>query len=158
MNTNGFEDCFDFTFNMASIGSPWGAVMIEILEKELVFRIVGCALTVHNALGSGFREKTYENALVVEFRRQGIGCDQQARFAVPYFGEKVDEFVPDLLVEKRVIVDTKVTERIVDSDRGRLLNYLRVTSVPVGLIINFKHPRLEWERFVSGEYGTRADK
>jgi GxxExxY protein len=126
---------------------------MELLEKELVYRIVGCALTVHNTLGPGFREKTYENALCVEFQRQGIRFSQQSRYPVPYFQKKVDEFVPDLVVEGRVLVDTKTVVRILDMHRGILLNQLRSTELKVGLIINFKLTRLQWERFV---YDTAA--
>lgn len=121
---------------------------MELLEKELVFRIVGCAFAVHNALGPGFREKTYENALCVEFERQGLRYSQQSRYPVPYLQVKVDEFVPDLVVERRVLVDTKTVTRIIDEHRGLLLNQLRTTELKVGLIINFILPRLQWERFV----------
>jgi len=123
----------------------------ELLEKDLVFRIVGCAMAVHNSLGHGLREKTYENALCVEFRHQMIEHNQQTRYPVYYRNEIVDEFVPDLVVERRVIVDTKTVEAIIDDHRGTMINYLRITGVKVGLIINFKHRMLEWERLVLNE-------
>ncbi|MCU0454371.1 MAG: GxxExxY protein [Bacteroidetes bacterium] len=122
--------------------------MQTLLEKDLVFRIVGCAFEVHRVIGHGFREKTYENALRVELRSHGMTVDQQMRFPINYRSERVDEFVPDLLVEGRVIVDTKTAERIIDEHRGTMLNYLRISGLKVGLIINFKHPKLEWERLV----------
>ena len=61
---------------------------------------------------------------------------------------KVGEFVPDLIVDSSVIVDTKVIDRITDIERGQMLNYLRITKLRVGLILNFKNPKLEWERIV----------
>lgn len=125
--------------------------MAELLEKELVYRIVGCAMEVHNTLGRGLREKTYENALCVEFRHQGIKYDQQAEFPAYYRDELVDKFVPDLVVEQRVIVDTKTVETIIDDHRGTMLNYLRITGIQVGVIINYKHRKLEWERLVLDE-------
>ena len=60
----------------------------------------------------------------------------------------VGEFVPDLLVNGVVVVDTKTIDRITDVERGQMLNYLRITKLGVGLILNFKHPKLEWERMV----------
>ncbi len=125
--------------------------MAELLEKDLVYKIVGCAMTVLNTLGHGMREKTYENGLCVAFKHQGHEFDQQARFPVYYRGELVDEFVPDLLVAQRVIVDTKTVEAIVDEHRGTMINYLKITGIKVGVILNFKHPKLEWERIVLDE-------
>jgi GxxExxY protein len=65
-----------------------------------------------------------------------------------YKGEIVGEYVPDLVVQKQVIVDTKTIERLTDHERGQMLNYLRITGLPVGVILNFRHARLEWERLV----------
>ena len=122
--------------------------MVELLEKKLVFRILGCAMSVHNSIGPGLREKTYENALCVELRRQHIRFSQQSRYPVRYCDEVVDEFVPDLVIEQRVIVDTKTVEAIIDEHRATMINYLRITGVKVGVIINFKHDTLTWERIV----------
>jgi GxxExxY protein len=125
--------------------------MAELLEKDLVYRIVGCAMNVHNDIGPGLREKTYENALCVELRNQGIEYTQQARYPVQYRNEVVDEFVPDLVIEQRVIVDAKTVESITDDHRGIMLNYLRITGIKVGIIINFKNRKLGWERLVLDE-------
>jgi GxxExxY protein len=57
----------------------------------------------------------------------------------------VGEYVPDLVVRSKLIVDTKTIERITDHERGQMLNYLRITGLPVGVILNFKHARLEWD-------------
>jgi GxxExxY protein len=73
---------------------------------------------------------------------------QQERHRVMYKGEVVGEYVPDLVVQGKLIVNTKTIERITDHERGQMLNYLRITGLPVGVILNFKHARLEWERLV----------
>jgi GxxExxY protein len=103
---------------------------------------------VLNELGHGLNEKCYENALVVEFRLKGIGFSQQRQFEVLYKRERVGLFIPDLIAFDQVMVDTKVIDCITDNERGQMLNYLRITKLRVGLILNFKHPRLEWERIV----------
>jgi GxxExxY protein len=118
------------------------------LLKQETHAIIGYAFEVLNELGHGLSEKCYENALVIEFRLRGISFSQQRQFEVLYKNERVGLFVPDLIAFDQVIVDTKVIDCITDHERGQMLNYLRITKLRVGLILNFKHPRLEWERIV----------
>ncbi|WP_438480935.1 GxxExxY protein [Oleiharenicola lentus] len=118
------------------------------LHGDLVYQIVGCALEVSRELGHGLHEKPYENAMVVEMGIRGLTFDQQQRYDVMYKGIQVSEYVPDLVVGGSVVVDSKVIEHITDHERGQMLNYLRITKLRVGLIINFKKPRLEWERVI----------
>ena len=120
----------------------------NLLFKDEVYRIVGAAMEVLNELGHGLHEKPYENALVVEFQRSGIEYVQQPHFDVLYKGVKVAEYAPDLIVFNAVVVDTKVIEAITDHERGQMLNYLKITGHKVGVILNFKHAKLEWERIV----------
>ena len=116
--------------------------------KEETHAIIGWAFEVLNELGHGLNEKLYENSLVVEFKRRSIPFDQQRRFEVLYKGEHVGEYIPDLIAYGKVVVDTKTIDRITDHERGQMLNYLRITKLPVGLILNFKHAKLEFERIV----------
>ena len=117
-------------------------------HAQLTFAVVGCAMEVLNPLGHGLHEKPDENALVVEFGLKGISSEQQKRFQVDYKAVMVGEFIPDLIAGQAVIVDTKVIDRITDLERGQMLNYLRITGLKVGLIINFKRSKLEWERVI----------
>ena len=120
----------------------------KLLLKEEVFQIVGSAIEVLNTLGHGLVEKPYENALVVEFGLRKIPFRQQPSFDVLYKGHQVGLFVPDLIAFDTIVVDTKVIERITDHEKGLMLNYLRITNSRVGVILNFKRPKLEWERIV----------
>lgn len=120
----------------------------ELMYKDEVYKIVGCALEVLNTLGHGLLEKPYENALVVEFQQQGIPYSQQPRFPVFYKTVNVGEYVPDLIVFDKIIVDTKVIEKIGNIEKAQIINYLKITGLRVGLLLNFKHARLEWERLV----------
>jgi len=120
----------------------------KLLLKDQVFRIVGCAIEVLNELGHGLVEKPYENAIVVEFNLQRIPFRQQPPFDIIYKGHVVGLFKPDLIAFDSVVVDTKVIERITDHERGLMLNYLRTTKLRVGVILNFKRAKLEWERLV----------
>ena len=116
--------------------------------KEEVYQLVGCAIEVLNTLGSGLVEKPYENALVVELGLRGIPYTQQARYEVKYKQVTVGEYIPDLIVFGKLIVDAKVIEQITDVERAQVLNYLRISGLRVGVILNFRHPKLEWERIV----------
>jgi GxxExxY protein len=120
----------------------------NLLLKEEVYQIVGAAIEVLNGLGHGLHEKPYENALVVEFRSRGIPFQQQPRFDIIYKGMQVGEYVPDLIAFAGVVVDAKVIDSITDHERGQMLNYLRITGLQVGVILNFKRTKLEWERIV----------
>ncbi|EEF58618.1 GxxExxY protein [Pedosphaera parvula] len=120
----------------------------KLLSKEEVFQIVGCALEVLNEIGPGFHEKIYENSLSVEFKVRHIAFDQQRRFEILYKSQHVGEFIPDLIAFGSVIVDTKVIASIGELERGQMLNHLRITGLRVGVIINFKRAKLEWERLV----------
>lgn len=119
-----------------------------LVHGKLVYAIVGCAFEVLKEIGHGLHEHPYENALVVELGLKQLRVDQQRRFPVVYKGVQVSEFVPDIIVNDEVIVDTKVIEHITDVERGQMLNYLRITKRRVGLVINFNKPKLEWERIV----------
>ena len=120
----------------------------KLLFKQEVFQIISCAIEVLNALGHGIVEKPYQNALVVEFGLRKIPFRQQPAFDVFYKGTKVGLFVPDLIAFESVVVDTKVIDQITDRERGLMLNYLRITNLRVGVILNFKYRKLEWERIV----------
>jgi GxxExxY protein len=120
----------------------------KLLLKEETQQILGCAFDVLNEIGHGLHEKIYENALVAEFKLRGIPYEQQKRFLVIYKGVQVGEFVPDLIAFGSVIVDAKTIERINDSECGKMNNYLRIAKLRVGLLLNFKNPRLEWDRVV----------
>jgi GxxExxY protein len=110
--------------------------------------ILNCAFEVLNALGHGLLEKPYENALAVEFQLRGIPFQQQPSFPITYKTFPIGVYVPDLIVFDSVIVDTKTIERIGNLEIGQIVNYLKITGLTVGLILNFKRPKLEWKRVV----------
>lgn len=138
MNTDDKKNRVDLTH-------PANFQLLSVKETKA---IPGCAFQLLNEVGHGLHEKIYENGLTVAFRHQAIPFDQQRKFPVLFKGEKIGEFIPDLVVFGAVIADPKVIDRITDHERGQMLNYLRVTNLRVGLILNFKYARLEWERLV----------
>jgi GxxExxY protein len=120
----------------------------ELILKDEVYSIISRCLEIFNGIGHGLHEKPYENALAVEFDHRSIPYEQQRAYPVIWRENQVAEFIPDLIVYGKIIVDTKTIERITDHERGQMLNYLRITKLPVGLIVNFKKSKLEWERII----------
>lgn len=106
-------------------------------DADLTERIIACAYRVHNALGAGFLENVYENAMVIELQAEGIACRTQAKLKVMYRGQVVGEYFADLLVEERVICELKAEERLSASHEAQLVNYLVATGIDTGLLINF---------------------
>ncbi len=123
-----------------------GEDRINLLSK----RIIGCALTVLHALGTGFLEKVYENALVYELRKSGLVVSQQHPMVVRYDGVVVGEYTVDLLVEDIVLVELKVAKAIDEIHRAQCLNYLKATAVYLCLLLNFGKPRRKIKRIVLG--------
>ncbi len=119
--------------------------------NDLVYQVVGCAMEVVNELGHGLREKTYEKALIVEFKTNNIFFSRQKIYRVYYKKVHIDNYIPDLLVNDRLIVEIKVVENICDEHIGQVINYLKISGCSLGLILNFKHPKLEWKRVIYTE-------
>ena len=120
----------------------------EFLYKELTGEIIEASYNVHNSLGCGLLEKIYENSLIWEIELMRRKVSSQREFKVIYRKKEVGIYYADLVVEDKVIVEVKSVERVDDIHRAQLLNYLRISGLRVGLIINFARPKLEYERLV----------
>ena len=113
-------------------------------------KIIGCAFVVSNALGVGFLEKVYENALAHELRKAGLLVEQQHGVVVLYDGVVVGNYVADLLVENAVLVEVKAVTALDTVHRAQCINYLKGTGLWLCLLLNFGSPRLEIKRVVNG--------
>ncbi|MBK8497724.1 MAG: GxxExxY protein [Flavobacteriales bacterium] len=120
---------------------------VLMLESETE-EVIGVAMEVLNILGHGLLEKPYENAIAVELRQRGIPFEQQPQYDVIYKDAPVGLYVPDLIVRESIVVEAKTIDRISNHELGQMLNYLRLTGLRVGLILNFKRAKLEWRRVV----------
>jgi GxxExxY protein len=109
-------------------------------------RVIGCAFSVLNTLGSGFLEKVYENALAHELRKSGLPVTQQHSITVTYDGIIVGEYTADLLVNQILIVELKTTKALNNTHAAQCLNYLKATGLHTYLLLNFGRPRLEIRR------------
>jgi GxxExxY protein len=116
--------------------------------NQITERIIGGAFVVSNALGCGFLEKVYENALAHELRKAGLNTEQQAAIQVRYDGVIVGDYVADLLVEGCVLVELKAVKAFDEIHVAQCLNYLKATGLTVCLLLNFGRPKLEVRRIV----------
>jgi len=112
-------------------------------------KIIGAAYKVSNTLGAGFLEKVYENALAHQLRKDGVKIEQQRPIKVYYDDVVVGDYFADLIAEGIVIVELKTARRIEDIHLAQTLNYLKVTRLKLGLILNFGKPRVEIKRVVN---------
>jgi GxxExxY protein len=117
-------------------------------HEALTRTVIGCAMRVHTALGPGFLESVYQNALARELRDVGVDFVCGPRTEVRYRGEVVGEFVADVIVEGRVHVENKAVRAIVAAHEVQLVNYLAATGIGVGLLLNFGAERLQFRRKV----------
>ncbi|MEE2615602.1 MAG: GxxExxY protein [Verrucomicrobiota bacterium] len=118
------------------------------LRKDEVYSIVGCAIDVLNSVGAGLPEAAYENALAIELKERDIPFEQNKDFELKYKEQLIGQLETKLVVFDQVIVDFRVEDRINHHDRNQLINQLKISELEVGIILNFKRPKLEWERVV----------
>jgi len=109
----------------------------DVKHKALTEKIIGVFYKVYNTLGYGFLEKIYENAMMVEFEKEGIAAVAQSPIKVSYGGKVIGEYFADILVDEKVIVEIKATRGLPFESEAQLLNYLKATDVEVGILLNF---------------------
>jgi GxxExxY protein len=115
-------------------------------HDDLTERIIGCGYAVANALGSGFLEKVYENALCHELKQSGFEVIQQKPIQIEYRSVLVGEYVADILVNQKVLVELKAVQALEDVFFAQCLNYLRATGLQTCLLMNFGKPELQVKR------------
>jgi GxxExxY protein len=114
-------------------------------HSDLTEQIIGAFYAVYSALGYGFLEKVYVNALMIELRQRGMNADDEFKINVYYSGQQVGEYYADLIVNNLVILEIKAVKNLADEHEAQLLNYLKATPYEVGLLLNFG-PKPETKR------------
>ena len=115
-------------------------------NNDLTYQIIGAAMHVHNELGSGLREKPYENALLIALRKLHMHVDQQRAYPIRYENHIVGDCFTDLVVNNELIIEAKAIDKIGDNEVAQTINYLRIAKIKLGLILNFKPAQLEVRR------------
>ena len=120
----------------------------EIIYKELSYQIIGCAMEVHKQLGVGFLESVYEDAFKIELKAKDIPFKSQVKYSIAYKNTYIKDFHCDLIVDDKIVIELKAIKQITDINRAQILNYLKVTKLKLGIIINFGENSLKYERIL----------
>ena len=121
-------------------------------HSELTERIIGCAMTVHKALGPGFIESVYRTAFAHEMRKAGLTVEREKAIVVTYDGIVAGEFFADMLVESTILVEVKGGLSLAIAHEVQLVNYLTATGLDIGLLINFGGKSLTFKRLVLSNF------
>ena len=124
--------------------------MADLLYKDEVYAIIGAAMEVYNQLGPGFLDAVYQEALEVEATSRNIPNNPEQDVHIIYKGTLLKKsYTPDLICYDKIVVEIKAMDHLASKEEAQLLNYLKATSLPVGLLINFGAEKdLEWKRMV----------
>ncbi|MDD2220221.1 MAG: GxxExxY protein [Desulfoplanes sp.] len=123
---------------------------LELLYKKEVYDIFGAAIEVHRTLGPGFLEAVYQEAFELELQDWGIPYESQKPLHIHYKGNLLEkEYIADLVCYGRILVELKAVKELVPVHYAQVINYLKVTGLPLGLLINFSRlSKLEKRRIV----------
>jgi GxxExxY protein len=122
---------------------------MEILYREEAYKIIGVCMEVHRELGIGFSEVIYKDAMEIEFRRQGIPYTREAPFAAFYKGISLNrEFKVDFTAYDKIIIEVKAASGLVEENERQTLNYLAMSKMRLGLLINFGALSLQYKRLI----------
>ena len=117
-------------------------------HEELTECIIGCAYRVYNSMGFGFFEAVYEQCMMIELRKAGLEAQSQTPIEVRYEGEIVGEYVADIVVENKIIIELKSVRNLILAHEIQLVNYLVATGKSVGLLLNFGEDKVDVKRKV----------
>lgn len=117
----------------------------------LTGKILGCCFEVMKELGPGFQETIYKNALLIVMREQGLQVETEQTFEVIFRERIIGRYRADLVVEKTVVIELKCSESLIREHQAQLFNYLKVSNLPLGLLINFRRRKLEYKRLPGSE-------
>ncbi|MDO9577747.1 MAG: GxxExxY protein [Candidatus Cloacimonadales bacterium] len=119
--------------------------MVELIFKDEFFKIKAACIEVRKELGNGFLEKVYENSLATEFRFKGFKVESQKKLTVHYKGDVVGEYLADLVIDDKIIIELKTCAMLTKIHKAQLMNYLKATGYKLGILINFPPDQVGFE-------------
>lgn len=123
---------------------------MTLLYTEETYKINGALYEVHNQLGCGFLEKVYQEALAEEFTLRGIPFEREKRFHVMYKGKQLEqEYVADFVCYDKIIVELKAVDELTGAHESQVINYLKVTGLKLGILVNFGEDYIEPRRLIN---------
>ncbi len=124
--------------------------MEKLIYKQEAYNIIGACMEVHNTLGHGFAESVYQEALSIELNNQNIPHIPESPIIIKYKGKPLKKrFSADFLCYEAIILEIKAAKALVSDHEAQLLNYLKATEQPLGLLVNFGTPKLQYRRFAN---------
>jgi GxxExxY protein len=122
--------------------------MRDVINKELSDKVIGIAYTVHNHLGPGLLESAYEGAFCMALSHAGVPFERQKQYPLHFMGELAGTYIADLVIDNSLIIELKSVSQLAPTMEAQLINYLRLSGIEVGYLINFHGTRLVFSRFV----------
>lgn len=117
--------------------------------KEITYQIIGIAMKIHKQLGPGFLEAVYEEALIIEFRKNKIGFKNQVSLDIYYEGYKLKKkYRADFIINDKILIEVKKIGKLTKIDEMQMINYLKAANLKVGLLLNFGGTSLQWKRII----------
>ncbi len=121
-------------------------------RDERTYAIIGAAMEVHKHLGKGFLELVYQEAMMLELAARNIPFTRETQLPIFYKGQKLPTvYRADFICYENIIVELKAIDKLSSVETAQILNYLKATSLPVGLLLNFGSQSLEYKRFANTE-------
>jgi GxxExxY protein len=116
--------------------------------NSVTYKINGAIFEVNRNLGAGFMEKVYENALMIELSESGLKSVKQSPIKIKYKGKIIGDYIADIVVEDKIILEIKAVDSLQNIHEAQLLNYLKATGMKIGLLVNFTYPKAEIKRLI----------
>jgi len=129
--------------------------MSKLIHNNLSHKVLGVAFKVHNSIGCGLHESAYEEAFCIELASAGVRYSRQHVFPIYYSGQYISSYIADVVVDNAIIVELKSVRELNPVMFAKIINYLKLSKLQVGLFINFHSTRVEWRRFVISRGGER---
>ena len=121
----------------------------KLLYPELSYKIIGIAMDIYNQIGAGFPEKVYEKALMILFKKNGIKAQNQVRFSVIFEEQNIGDFIADIVVEDKIILEIKSIKELKNIHKTQTINYLKASGLKLGILLNYGENKLKSERLIN---------
>ena len=119
--------------------------MDDLIFKDEFYKIKEACIEVRKELGNGFLEKVYENSLKIELESKGFTVESQKKLIVRFKGDIVGEYLADLVIDDKIIIELKTCAKLTNIHKAQLLNYLKATGYRLGIIVNFPPSEMGFE-------------
>lgn len=121
----------------------------KLIHPELSYVLMGILFEIHNKLGTKYQEKHYQKAVEIKLKELKIPYQREAKVNIEFDGEELGEFFIDFIIDGKIILELKRIWKITADDIKQVLRYLKATNLKLGIIVNFRHNRLESRRILN---------